>query len=183
MRYDAVEHVARWAKTGQYPAIHDAMFHAIGAWASGRSALDLCCSTGLLGQRVASKLGLAVVGVDCDRRALEAGRHVVTVPLVELRVEAETLPRIAEILNEYHVDILLARRCIPELFAYDLDLGHAFAGVLAVSGVREIFLEGRAASPRAVNPLATVEAEVGVFTDHYRQIRKLGQVVYLRRMT
>jgi hypothetical protein len=184
MRYDAVEHVARWAKTGQYPAIHDAMFHAIGAWASGRGALDLCCSTGLLGQRVASKLGLAVVGLDCDRRALEAGRHGgVTVPLEEVRIGAETLPRIAEILQQYHVDMLLARRCIPELFAYDLDLGRAFAGVLAVGGVREVFLEGRAVSPRAVNPMASVEAEVVIFADHYQTVKKLGQVRYLRRMT
>jgi hypothetical protein len=88
-----------------------------------------------------------------------------------------------EIIEQHHVDIVLARRCIPELFAYDLDLGHAFAGVLAVSGVREVFLEGRVASPRAVNPMASVEAEVAVFVDHYRQTRTWGKVVYLRRMT
>jgi SAM-dependent methyltransferase len=183
MRFDSTEHLEVWRRTGRFPAIHDSIFSAIENFMRGSRVLDLCCSTGLLAQRLAKLLKVTAVGVDADARALErAWEAGVDVPLVEMKINDETMSELASVIRAHRIDVLVARRAMPELFGDNLPLGHQFSAMLYDLNVREIFLEGRVATRNAVNPLASIDKEVELFGGHYVLARSIRSVAYLKRI-
>lgn len=182
MRFNAPEHLQAWQATRQFPAIHDDIMHLAYSHMRGLTALDLCCSTGLLAQRVAVQLGVQVIGVDADERALAQGRAAgLEVPLVHQRIDPHDLRPLENLLQQHQIETVLARRCLPELFGQDLAAGHTFAQMLHRQQVQEILVEGRQASKAAVNPLASLAQEVELLGPYY-QVRKFHRnVAYLTR--
>ncbi len=181
MRFDAQEYVDTWKSTGRYPAIHDDMFTAVQAFMQGKSALDLCCSTGLLGNRIMQKLGVRCIGVDGDLAALALGDEAgLMMPLIDLAITPDTMKDLYKLCQAHKIDTVIARSCMPELFGQDLSAGRKFAENLAKIGVKEIFLEGRVATKNSVNQLATLKNEVELFPPHYKVVRVHKNVAYLR---
>lgn len=183
MRFNAPEHLQFWKDTGRFPAIHDDIMHLASSHMRGLTALDLCCSTGLLGQRVAAHLGAEVVGVDGDTRALALGKEAgLDVRLVYQRIDPHDLQPLENLLQQHQIETVLARRCLPELFGQALAAGRTFAQMLHRQQVQEILVEGRMVSPGAVNPLASLAQEVELLGPYY-QVRKLHRnVAYLTRV-
>src|SRR4051812_37256610 len=105
VRFDSLAYLQAFRRQGRYPAIHDQLFRLIVAESRGCRFLDLCCSTGLLGQRVMSFAGaMAVVGVDADVDAIAAARqHGVTIPLVQMRIAPETYGELGAMLKEHRI--------------------------------------------------------------------------------
>ena len=81
MRYNDPSHFVRWRRDRTFPKIHDALaalldkhLPATAPWAPARF-LDLCCSIGLLGQRIReTRPGSTVVGVEGLRASIDQAR-------------------------------------------------------------------------------------------------------------
>lgn len=184
MRYDATEYLEAWQETGKFPRIHDAMASAFAAFATRDRLLDLCCCHGLLGARLSVQPpGLeCVVGVDADLAAIERGRAAgVPIELHHMRITLETLKDLASLIDARKIDVLVARRAMPELWGQDTHEGIEFSRTMAAAGIREIFLEGRVKSARATNALASIDDEIGLFAHEYAVAKRHGAVAYLRR--
>lgn len=185
MRYDSQDHLTAWIEHRTFPKIHDAIAEMAIAEMQGSRVLDLGCSYGLLGGRLVKQAGARfAVGVDLDERAMTlASVAGVPVEFRKLAITAATLPAMLDLVREYRLDVLVARRILPELFGDDLPLGVAFAEQLASAGIREVFLEGRVETLKAVNVLCSIEQEVALFTHAicFEEVRRVRAVSYLRR--
>ncbi|MBN2024949.1 MAG: hypothetical protein JW809_19385 [Pirellulales bacterium] len=179
LRYNSLAHVRAFREGRRWPEIHRPMVEAVLELARGQAVLDLCCSTGLLGERLAS-LGFQAVGVERDVEAIAAARaRGVTVPIVPMSVEPATLETLTRLIAERQVTVLVARRCFSEIFAARMDWAAVFCRRVADAGIRELFLQGRVFSTRSRHPIPHTDAEValcrGVFTQRIRR----GPVAYL----
>lgn len=181
MRYDAIEHLEAWQANGRFPKIHDAITDMAMASLRGRRILDLGCSYGLLGTRLRQN-GLAdvVVGVDASldvlSDALRAGIPIMARPL---RVTRESLPQLLAWVREHKLDAIVARRILPELFGNDLETGRLFGHLVARAGIKEMIIEGRVISPNAKNPLQSIDQEVKMLVESFREVKRAGAVSYL----
>lgn len=181
MRFNSTEHLEAWRTRGIYPRIHDAMAQVITTYSNAEVGLDLCCSFGLLGQRIASATGMLVVGVDADDRALQAGKAAgIGIELVSMRVSRETHAALDAMIERCKVQAVFARRALPELFGHDIAYGRTVAWMLRQRGVREVFIEGRVAAPGAVNPLHSLDKEVALMTGPFVEARRIGNVAHMK---
>lgn len=168
-RYDADVYLAEFSRCGRFPAIHDTIVGLVADRLRGSRVLDLCCSTGLLGERL-RRLQVAdhVFGVDEDMDAIRKGQQAgVRIEFVRLSVKAATLPDLASLVRSNGITAVVARRCLPELLGGLPELDGPFADTLADAGVCEIFLEGRVVGPRAVNRLKSIDDEVRAMSGRF----------------
>lgn len=182
-RFDSEQYVKEYQETGKFPAIHDELFNFIAAEANGERFCDLCCSTGLLGQRLKKKMpGCSfVMGVECDHKAIEAGKAAgVTIPVYEMTVNQENMPNLTELLYHHQVTVLVARRCLPEIFGADSSWRTFFVSELIDAGITEVFIQGRNDVKDHKNPLHNVTKEVELFHGYYKSVRLRGQCAHVR---
>jgi hypothetical protein len=182
MRFNSPEHLDTWKRRGRYPSIHDAVCDAAFAFMRGSRLLDLGCSYGLLGARIAKENGQGIpVGIEADQSVIDAGRDAgVEIGYHQLRVGGETLSELASIIELERVDVMIARRVLPELFGHEVLVGSVFAQKMAAAGIKEMFVEGRVVSARSTNALASIDAEVAMLAGSYREVRRIKAVSYLQ---
>lgn len=181
-RFDSPELLAAWRDRGEWPAIHVPVVNMAVEMMIGMRLIDLGCSYGLLGARLAGVLGLeAVLGLDADEAVLAAAIEA-KVPIHHqlLRVTKDTLTDLIWAVSDFRADCMVCRRILPELFGDDLELGDLFGAKMARAGVKEMIVQGRVDSGRATNKLHNVEAEVAMLRRCWEPIRQQGSVVYLR---
>ncbi|MBI1213832.1 MAG: hypothetical protein GC190_20415 [Alphaproteobacteria bacterium] len=185
-RFDAPELVQRWQQLGEYSRIHDDITHMAMSHLNAKRVMDLCCSTGLLGRRLLDCLKLErVTWVDSSKPAIDAGLAANVIDCkyaYVMRVDRQSLAAFMGIIGRESLTAIVARRCMPELFGYDLQLGRDFAAAIAGAGVTQIFLEGRVPSPNAVNPLSSIDDEVEIFTAHYKDAYRYRNVAVLVKL-
>lgn len=193
MRYDAVDHVARWAQLGRWPQIHTRLVDLVEQTAEdGAVLLDLCSSTGLLGQQLVDRAGLDVVAIEADGGAIEVGRaHGITVSTVQMTLHPGSLDGFADVVRSHGVTGIVARRCLPELFATDFagrnlstvnrPFARAWLDLIHSLGVDTLWIEGRARTVDATNPLATIGAEIELVSSHYFVVDREGPCARLTR--
>lgn len=166
MRFDSQEHLDRWKATGEFPAIHDAIFSLMEQRLVGRTGLrvlDLACSTGLLGERIWQRLpGVEyVLGLDSDGDAMCRGANAgITVPTLNQSVRPGSMVSLQAQMMKIHINVVVARRCIPEIFGGQPDLARSFMSILASTDVTDLFIEGRVESARSTHPLKSVNQEI-----------------------
>lgn len=181
MRYDSAEHLKAWQADGTFPKIHEAIANVALTELTGRRVLDLGCSYGLLGARL-RKWGVATeaVGIDVDENVIAAAQAAgVPVGFNHLRLERASFPEALAIVKAQHLDVVIARRIMPELFGKDLEAGKLFAHLLARAGVKEMIIEGRINTLSATNPLKSIDQEVEMVSVAYREKRRVGAISYL----
>lgn len=176
-RYDSTAYLEAYRDAKEFPKIHDDLFGLVRDYGVRCNALDLCCSIGLLGQRLIDHLGINCIGVEgyliSSREGPEYG---VMMPVYELKVTMETLPQFFSILKEHQVETLVARRCISEIFpGPDTPLAHAFVAGLKEAGVKHVFLQGRQVSANSNHPMFSIDQEVHAFKGPYNLIEQFGQ--------
>jgi SAM-dependent methyltransferase len=184
VRFNSPERLADF-KAGRYPKIHDAIASMIISEMRGTRVLDIGCNYGLLSDRLLKKLGADfVLGIDADpeavRKGLEAG---VGATLTVLKVKAETFPEIARLIRDNRITVVVARRFLSEPFGYnakDLATGPDFGRQLHEAGIKEMFVQGRAPREDAVNLMPTTREEVAILLGHFREVKRAGDVSYLR---
>lgn len=118
MRFDAPEHLEAWRARGVWPAIHNAMTAFAVAHMRGETMLDLGCSYGLLGARIASEAGGIVThGIEVDEKVIVASQDAgVPIRLYRLKLTVDTLPEFSAILRASSTTAVVARRILPELW-------------------------------------------------------------------
>lgn len=183
VRFDAPEYVHDWQATGRYPAVHDRITAAVREEVDPSEGvlLDLCSSTGLLGRRL-HEHGYSVVAVQEPGPAVTLGRDAGVydaVPLLETRIQPDTLPDLADWIHTHQVSTVVARRCFPELWDMFSDAFHHLADTFADSGVQRIILEGRAVSVRSKHPLATAQREATALAPSWTTERVTGPIAIL----
>jgi SAM-dependent methyltransferase len=182
-RFNSPEHLAKWRATGRYPLIHDAMSGAAASLVCGSRLLDLGCSYGLLGARIAYAAGGAAFGIDADADVIAAANEArVPIKLRCMRVTADTMKELCDFVAAEGITVLIARRVMPELFGEGIALGVKFAAMLAGAGVDEVLIEGRVVSARSVSALASIDDEVAMLSGSYREVRRIKAISYLRRI-
>ncbi len=192
MRFDDDGYLKAFKESGAYPAIHDDIFNLINNCCTGRKALDLCCSTGLLGHRLAFNAAnpLPAMGVDADKDAIQRGIAAgVKIYMQCLRLQNYNLSFFGQVLAGDGTEVLIARRCLPELLGWrtsqaptdaQREMLAAFPRVLRDAGVKEIFLEGRRYSVGSVSTLPNVAAEVAAMAPYYNEVKRHKECSYLR---
>jgi SAM-dependent methyltransferase len=181
LAFDSAERLALWRATGRFPNIHDALYALIRENLEGRRVLDLCCSTGLLGERIRVGCRAAACGLDADREALDRGTEAgISYPRLAVTLGRATLPAVVAWLARRKVDTVVARRCLSELCAHDPGFGPVLAAAFADLGVRELFIQGRQKMSTATHPIPDVDAEIRLVDGPYRVVEKRGECAYLR---
>lgn len=182
MRFDSPELLQAWRETGRWPAIHDAIAQMALEYLRGQVLLDLGCAFGLLGARIVAETGLrSAIGVDANKATLAAS-EAAAVPVTRYCLQIVDRPSMAElgaIIKRHQVDVIVARRILPELFGHDIDLGRAFVDMAADLGVKEMLVQGRVETPDAVNPMRSIEREVFFLNQRYDCVALRGPVAYL----
>jgi hypothetical protein len=181
-RFNSPEHLETWKLRGRYPAIHDAIGDAAATYMRGSRLLDLGCSYGLLGARIAKEAGQAApIGIEADPKVIEASRAAgVPIGLIHWRVVESSLSELGKIVAGDGINVIIARRILPELFGNDLEFGKRFAATMAAAGVKEMFVEGRVVSARSTNALASIDHEVAMLSGSFHEVRRIKAVSYLK---
>jgi len=181
VRFNSPDLLYAWQRTGQWPRIHNAIADCVIGEAPAGPLLDLCCSFGLLGERLRRQLGIPVVGVERDEAAVKLGQDAGVQMTVEIMpVNRDTLADLAQFVSGARVKTLVARRALPELFGHDLELGRDFAVAMRDAGVDEVFLEGRRPTPKATNKLASIHDEVALMGAAFRMVALHGAVARMK---
>jgi SAM-dependent methyltransferase len=181
IRFNSEKYLRDFRDAGRYPQIHQPMADAVFELAKGSSVLDICCSTGLLGQRLLG-MGFKAIGVERDAQAVEAGRrHGVTLPITMMTVDPATADELYRLIREAGVTILVARRCFSEIFGARKEWGPEFCRGLIAAGVDELFLQGRVYSERSTHPIPHTDAEIAVCGGVFLERHRRGPVAYLTK--
>jgi hypothetical protein len=182
MSFSSIPLLEQFRDHGRFPGIHDAMFNAVATHAKGRSLCDLGCCHGLMAQRLSMLPGFKVVGIEGNKRYVAEGRsHGITAEILNLKVNQAAFGLVSNFLEKRKVDVIVARRVMPELWGEDIPGGKLFSKLLAGCGVKEIFLEGRIFSERATNALSTMSAEVELFIEEFQFSRLNNGIGYLSK--
>jgi predicted RNA methylase len=180
--YDGQDLLDAFKLTGVFPKIHQAIFKTVAERVVYGGVVDLCCSTGLLGEQIRSKLSAHVVGIEADTEAILRGVAAgVKIPIMSAKIDPPKLDVIAEWLRAQGIKTVIARRCFPELFGGRKDFGHAFVAKIAEIGIGEIVLQGRVVTRNATNELSSLAKEIQLCESHYEVIALSGPCAYLRR--
>ena len=87
MRFSDKEYLEDWRDNGVFPKIHNDIYTLFGTTWMNDSVCDLCCSTGLLGQRVKEGFGLDVCSIEGDLKWIERGRkYGINIPCLNLYI-------------------------------------------------------------------------------------------------
>lgn len=163
MRFNSSQHLLQWQENGTFPGIHRPMLEAIRWAGTGTRYLDLGACHGLLGAAVAMFPPAYVIGIEASREAIGLAQLAgVPVQIIAMRIDTGKLPDLAGIIKRHRIDTVIARRVLPELWGHDLPGGREFARTLHGAGIKQVFVEGRRASPQARNPLDCIDREVAI---------------------
>jgi hypothetical protein len=168
-RYDSEEYLQDWKTGGVFPDIHKPIVDLMAAHVGGREVvLDLCCSTGILGAQIRTRVTRNVVGIEGNLKPIALGRRYgVVQPIYEVTITPQTWPEVDKIISHQCVTVVVARRCLSEIFGERPEWGPVVAQNLKRLGVRRIFLQGRAFSKRSTHPIPNTEAEIRLLAGAY----------------
>lgn len=174
-----------WKARHVYPKIHDAIFaaylnHCVG---DRGCTLDLGCSTGLLGRRIADT-GASVVWADGDGNAAQRGTEAGVIDAAYGRLwcrklDPDSWPDFVNWLRGFDVRTVVARRVLCVLS--DVVPADVIRQGFADAGVRTILLEGQKVDKRSVQRNARAGDQVAYLSPDFGLIRNCGGDVRLLR--
>jgi len=178
MRFNSTEYLDCYKQDYTYPRIHDAIVEMIAEYGKEMCGVDLCCSHGLLGQRL-MRWGYGMIGIEGDAKAIANAANVIDMDIFHVKITPATIDKVKEIIFKAKAKFIVARRCLPELFGNDLEFGAVFFKEMHSIGIKEVFLEGRIPTKNAVNALSNIEAEIKLISEYYKVKAKYGNLAYL----
>ncbi len=170
MRFDDNSYIEAFLQRGEYPKIHDDIFH-ISRHLQDESVLDLGSCTGLLSKRLSMR-NESVVGIEANPSSYSKSIPGENITYYNLKVEDQTLPLVKQIIIKHGIQTVYARRVFPELYnTGGVELVKKISALFAECGIRHIVIEGRIKTPKATNLLSNVDAECAVLSTHYQRIK------------
>ena len=173
--FDSDKYLDAWKQFGEWPRIHDEMIGLIHYAAQpDASILDLCCSVGLLPQRIQDQLGRQAAGVEWLPEVIEKAQGFgIDVPIMNLQISRDTMGELEEWMTANEVNAVSARRCLSEIAVppkvpngppstdvIDWEMSEIMFGMFADIGVTDIWLQGRARSVNSVHPVPDTVTEI-----------------------
>jgi len=179
MRFNDSAYVNSYIELGVFPSIHKSIVATAIEHVKGKKGVDLCCSHGLLGQQMMQH-GFSMMGVDGDKTAVKLAREQsISMPITLTPITRKTLQSVLKEIQDFRADFVVARRCLPELFGNDLLFGDIFFAQMKSIGIKELVIQGRVKTAKAVNPLSSIDAEISLVSPHYKLQHKNGDIAYL----
>ncbi len=180
--YNDSKHLKAWTSRRTYPAIHNGIFDAVSSlsrWDGG--AIDVCCCYGLIGQRIRHHLGRPAMGVEGLQWQIDAALAAgIEIPLYRMMIAPDTIDAMGRLIRDFGAVTMVARRCLSEIFYPDQSFASEFGKVVIESGIKEIFLQGRAFSSRSTHPIPHTDAEVALMRiAGFTEARRVGQVSHM----
>lgn len=190
MRFSDEEYLRAWKEEGNYPKIHDTLYTLFASTYQSKTVMDLCSCTGLLGQRIKDVNKINVVSVEGDPAWIARGNKWGTnVPVLELWILPETLPRFTQFIEDNEVTGICARRCISEIFGNDAKGRHlkspnwewaeTFTKAILNAGIKEIWIEGRANQGRSTHCIPDTATEARCFGSRFKIEEEYRTCAYL----
>lgn len=193
MRFSDEQYLLDWKNKGRFPKIHDDIFQLIASTVEADSVMDICCSTGLLGQRVSEKIGIDVIGVEGHtpwiQRAKKFGNPLT---IVELLIEPQTMDALVAVVAKHKITGIIARRCLSELFGNkgigvsadkaNFEFADVFSATLADAGVEEFWIEGRADQGRSTHPIPDTTTEIRCLQAGFEPAELYRNCAYLTKV-
>lgn len=181
MRFHSLEHLDWWANTRFYPEIHNDLFLFLIQESEGKRFVDLGACYGLLAERInSSAFGWKAFAVEANEQYIQtAKQRGITVDFLHLKITRETIPQLCDYIRANNIDAVVARRVMPEFWGDDIEGGKLFAEQIRAAGVKEVVLEGRAKTRKAVNALASIDDEIALFAGHYKIAARSGAIARL----
>lgn len=190
MRFSDEEYLRAWKEDGVWPKIHSTIYTLFSSTYEGRSFLDLCCCTGLIGQHIQDVNKAKVVAVEGDPAWIQRGKKWgIDVPVFELWVLPHTLRSFISFIEQNEVTGIVARRCISEIFGNDekgrhlktpnWDWAATFTSAILEAGVNEIWIEGRADQGRSTHCIPDTETEAKCFSTGFKVTDRYKTAAYL----
>jgi len=169
MRFDDLEYVKQYNKTGKFPKIHDDIA-LLDEYVPEGVVLDLGCCTGLLACRLAQK-HKHVIGIEPNKQYLANAVRKENVNYVNLKICEQNMEQLKEILNNWNVTCVYARRVLPEICdAGGTKLVRSMLAMFKDCGVKHIVIEGRKCSKNSTHLLKSIEREKEMFSGLYVNI-------------
>lgn len=180
MRFDDDGYIEQFKSTGRYPKIHDDIF-SMSEFVPANVVIDLGCCTGLLSHRLSKKYRL-VVGVEPSHKYIEKAIQKDNIKYVNMGITEETLSSFKQLIKEFGVDAIFARRVIPEIFETGgFQLCSDFIKTIYDAGVKYIVIEGRKSNRNAKNPLHSIAEEAKIFDRWYVCVKTYNNCQILKR--
>lgn len=183
MRFNDEQHINDFKAHGTYPRIHDDIY-TLDKHIPASHVLDIGCSIGLLTARLAEKHDI-VVGIDSDIKAVQKAREIrkPNVTLYGCKINNETIDEIERILKDHNINVIYARRVLPELTdAGGLSLIEKLVTMFYTQKVKYVVLEGRQRRRNAMHVMKDIDKEVSRFMGLYKPIEKFKECVLLERI-
>lgn len=180
MRFDDDEYLKNFYERGIYPKIHDDIF-SLDRFVVGTNVIDLGCCTGLLARRLVPTHG-KIIGIECNENYLSKAVRHEKIKYVNLKIEANKLGELADLIQRNNIECIYARRVIPEIYETGgFELVSALAETLFNSCIRYLVIEGRKSNRNAVNPLFNLEKELTAMSKYYYVTERAGNCAVLKR--
>lgn len=174
--YDDYKYLEEF-KSGNYPKIHDDIFH-LACLTPAKNVLDLGCCYGLLSDRL-SKHFSKVVGVEGNKHYCE---RAIYDNIINLRIQESSLEQLKTIITDNNVDMVIGRRVLPEL--YDTggeSLLMKLSNLFYDCNVKYLVIEGRIESKKSVNRLKSIDEEIKIMSDYYSLEERYKRCARLKR--
>lgn len=166
MRFDSIEHVIEFNKTGRYPKIHQPVFDILPDVA-GMTAIDLGSCFGLISRRLVDVGCKQVLSLEGNTSYLNKAIRHPQIKWLEYYITRANLNRFRADLTG--VNIVIARRVFPEISeSENVAFVEELSTVLAEKGVKYILIEGRKKTKHPVNKLFSAQQEAQCFQKDYR---------------
>ena len=180
MRFNDDDYLKAFAERGEYPKIHDDIY-CLDRYVKGLPVLDLGCCTGLLTRRLVRTHDV-IVGVECNEHYLEKAIRHDKIEYINMRVDFDTLPALADIIKQRGIKCIYARRVFPEIYETGCSkLVTELIDLLHDCEVEYLVIEGRKSNKNAVNPLYNVEQEINALKGKYAVIKRYKNCAVMQR--
>lgn len=181
-RFDSPEYVNDYLERGAFPRIHDHIFTLTAMKTQVAPAIDLGSCTGLLSVRLVERLHLPlVIGIEASAKLIAKAVTHPQVKYVNMRIERANFPRLAGIIKERGIKLIVARRVFPEIGNSDAAIIPALAQVFDESGIEEIVLEGRVFSSRSLGLMPSSDKECELLGGRYKVMATYKNCRFLQR--
>ena len=184
MRFNSMEHVEKFIRTGKFPSIHDDIFHAVSeVHEAFECASDLGCCTGLLSQRLISAgIARSVIGVEPNAAYLQHAVRNARITYLNYGLSRATVDDFISRVITNRVELIVARRVFPEISETSgVDFVRELSSLFHRYGVRYIAVEGRKQVQNPKNKLYSIEREIECFENSFETLLTYNNCVILKR--
>lgn len=173
-------YIDTFKETGEFPRIHKDFGLVVKTFAGeAEGSMDLGTCIGIMSVYNVHNGRLNCVGLEGNEFDFNRCIEHPDVHYENIYVTRDTFPRIKELIAEYGITLVTARRVVSEIGYEDVEVVKEFSKLLADCGVTKIVIQGRA---RVKNPAVTLwntDLEAECFYGEYEKTKEWKDIYLL----